>query len=230
MTDTGPGGTAGDVPQPVPASASGLLDLLGGRRGMLDSAVPGAIFVALYIVVRKIGTPLWIAGGTAVLIFAFRVARREPLRHAASGLVGVAVAAGLAVITGKPENYFLPALVLNAAYAVGSAISLAVRWPVLGLIIGPLLGEGTGWRADRARLRAYSAATALWTGMFVLRVAALFPLWLAGLLVPLGIGRIVLGYPLYALVVWLTWLILRRPVSEHRSEARDGTSAPSTPS
>jgi hypothetical protein len=50
-------------------------------------------------------------------------------------------------------------------------------------------------------------------GMFLLRVAALLPLWLAGLLVPLGIGRIVLGYPLYALVVWLTWLILRRPES-----------------
>ena len=177
---------------------------------MLDSAVPGAIFVAVYIVARKLSTPLWIAGGTAVAIFVFRVVRRQPLRYAASGLVGVAIAAVLAVITGKPENYFLPALVINAAYAAGSALSLALRWPVLGLVIGPLLGEGTGWRADPARRRTYTAATALWMGMFLLRVAALLPLWLAGLLVPLGIARIVLGYPLYALVVWLTWLILRR--------------------
>lgn len=220
MTDGERSGAAGDVAPPAALSARGLLDILGGPRGMLDSAVPGAIFVAVYIAVRSLSTPLWIAGGTAVLIFAFRVVRREPLRHAASGLIGVAVAAGLAVITGKPENYFLPALFLNAAYAAGSAISLALRWPVLGVIIGPLLGEGTDWRANPARRRAYSAATALWMGMFMLRVAALFPLWLAGLLVPLGIGRIVLGYPLYALVVWLTWLILRRRQSLDRSEAR----------
>ena len=214
MTGAEPGRTADGAPQPVPSSAHGLLDLLGGGRGMLDSAVPGAIFVAVYIVARNLSTPLWIAGGTAAAIFVFRVARREPLRYAASGLAGVAVAAVLAVVTGKPENYFLPALVLNAAYAAGSALSLAVRWPVLGLIIGPLLGEGTSWRADPARRRTYTTATALWMGMFLLRVAALLPLWLAGLLVPLGIARIVLGYPLYALVVWVTWVMLRQPRTE----------------
>ena len=213
--------SARPVPRSAPASPRALLDMLGGRRGMLDSAVPGALFVALYIAFRTLRTPLWIAGGAAVFIFAYRLARREPLRHAVSGLVGVAVAAGLALITGKPENYFLPALVLNAAYALGSGISLAVRWPLLGLVLGPLLGEGTGWRADPVRRRAYFAATALWMGMFLLRVVALFPLWLAGLLVPLGVGRIVLGYPLYALVVWLTWLILRRTHSAAESTPGD---------
>ncbi len=194
--------------------------MLGGGRGMLDSAVPGAIFVALYIVFRTLGPPLLIAGAAAALIFGYRLVRRDPIRHAAGGLVGVAIAAGLAVVTGKPENYFLPSLILNAAYAVGSAVSLAVRWPLLGLLIGPLLGEGTDWRADPARRRAYTAATAIWMGMFIVRVAALFPLWLAGLLVPLGIGRIVLGYPLYALVVWISWRILKRPQSSAAAQQR----------
>jgi hypothetical protein len=206
-------------------SAKNLLDVLGGRRGMLDSAVPGAIFVGVYIAVRTLTTPLVVAGAVAGLIFAYRVARRDPLRHAASGLVGVAVAAGLAVVTGKPENYFLPALILNATYAAGSAISLALRRPLLGLLLGPLLGEGTSWRASPARRRAYSAATAIWMGMFIVRVAALFPLWLAGLLVPLGIGRIVLGYPLYALVVWISWRILKRPRSDLAPQPRSGPGA-----
>lgn len=216
MRDGERGSAADEAPRPAPAgaaSAKNLLDMLGGRRGMLDSAVPGAIFVAVYMAARTLTTPLLVAGAAAGLIFAFRVARREPLRHAATGLAGVAVAALLAVITGKPENYFLPALVLNAAYAAGSAISLAIRWPLLGVLVGPLLGEANHWRASPVRRRAYAAATALWMGMFMVRVAALFPLWLAGLLVPLGIARIVLGYPLYALVVWITWLILKRPQS-----------------
>jgi hypothetical protein len=194
----------------APESAAALLGLLGGGRGMLDSAVPGAVFVGVYVATRNLTAPLWIAAATALAIFVYRLVRRDALRYAVSGFIGVGVAAGLAVLTGRPENYFLPALALNAGYATASAISLALRWPLIGLVLGAVLGEGTEWRRDPPRRRAYTAATLLWLCMFVLRIAVLFPLWLANLLVPLAVGRIVLGYPLYALVVWLTWLIISR--------------------
>lgn len=209
-----PDAVAGQVTEAAggrpPQSAAALLNQLGGVGGMLDSAIPGALFVAVYVVTRKLTAPLLIAAAAAVVIFVYRLIRRDTLRHALGGFVGVAIAAGLALLTGKPENYFVPTLVLNAGYALASAISLAVRWPLIGLMLGAVFGEGTAWRSDPPRCRAYTAATALWFCMFALRVAVLFPLWLAGLLVPLGIGRIVLGYPLYALVVWLTWLIVSR--------------------
>ena len=53
---------AGNPPQ----SAAALLGLLGGARGMLDSAVPGALFVAVYVGTRNLTTPLWIAAGAAL--------------------------------------------------------------------------------------------------------------------------------------------------------------------
>jgi len=193
-----------------PQSAGALLGLLGGASGMLDSALPGALFVGVFVATRNLTTPLWLALGAASVIFAYRLIRRDPLRHALGGFIGVAVAAGLAVLTGKPENYFVPTLALNSAYAAASAISLAARWPLAGLVLGAVFGEGTAWCRDAARRRAYTTATALWFCMFALRLAVLLPLWLAGDLVPLGIGRIALGYPLYALVVWLTWLIISR--------------------
>lgn len=201
-----PEGQHGTVPQ----SASALLGMLGGKSGMLDSSIPGAIFVAVYVSTRQLAPPLWIAAAAAGVILAYRLIMRDTPRHALGGFFGVAIAAGLALLTGRPENYFVPTLVINAGYAVASAGSLAARWPLVGLVLGAVFGEGTAWRGDTARRRAYTAATALWLGMFVIRIAVLLPLWLAGMLVPLGIGRIVLGYPLYALVVWLTWLIVSR--------------------
>ena len=213
IPDTGPASAQAEtVPAPrnPPQSASALLGLLGGPSGMLDSSIPGALFVAVYVSTRNLTTPLWIATGAAVVILAYRLIKRDTLRHAVGGFVGVAIAAALALLTGRPENYFVPTLAINAGYALVSAVSLAVRWPLAGLVLGAVFGEGTAWRQDTARRRAYTAATVLWFGMFALRIAVLLPLWLADMLVPLGIGRIVLGYPLYALVVWLTWLIVSR--------------------
>jgi hypothetical protein len=200
----------GRSPGQQPQSAAALLGLLGGVAGMLDSAIPGALFVAVYVFTRDLTAPLIVASGAAVVIFGYRLTRRDTLRHALGGFIGVAIAALLAVLTGKPANYFVPTLILNAGYGLACAVSLAIRWPLVGVMLGAVFGEGTAWRSDPPRRRAYTAATALWLAMFTLRVAVLFPLWLAGLLVPLGIGRIVLGYPLYALVVWLTWLIVGR--------------------
>lgn len=199
-----------DGAQPMAQSASAMLELVGGASGMLDSAIPGAVFVGVFVATRNLTTPLWVAICVAFAIFVYRLTRRDALRHALGGFVGVAVAAGLAVLTGKPENYFVPNLALNTGYAVLSAISLAVRWPLAGVVLGAVFGEGTAWRGDTARRRAYTIATALWFCMFALRIGVLFPLWLADQLVPLGIGRIALGYPLYALVVWLTWVVVSR--------------------
>jgi Protein of unknown function (DUF3159) len=212
---SGPPGPSGP-PSPsrlrsaAPESASALLAMLGGKSGMLDSSIPGAIFVAVYVSTRQLAAPLWIATAAAGVILAYRLIARDTVRHAVGGFFGVAIAAGLALLTGRPENYFVPTLVINAGYAVASACSLAVRWPLAGLVLGAVFGEGTAWRGDAARRRAYAAVTALWLAMFAIRIAVLLPLWLADMLVPLGIGRIVLGYPLYAIVVWLTWLIVSR--------------------
>jgi len=194
----------------APQSAAALLTMLGGTSGMLDAAIPGALFVCVFVATRNLATPLWVAVGAAAAILIYRLVRRETPRHAVGGFVGVAIAAALAVLTGKPENYFLPTLALNAGYATASAISLIARWPLAGVVLGAVFGEGAAWRRDPVRRRAYTVVTALWFCMFAVRIAILFPLWLAGQLVPLGIGRVALGYPLYALVVWLSWLIIRR--------------------
>ncbi|MGH3319222.1 MAG: DUF3159 domain-containing protein [Streptosporangiaceae bacterium] len=193
-----------------------LYAALGGRRGVADTGLPGVVFAVVYTVVGL--TPaLWAAVGVGAVLLVVRLVRRETLQYAIAGFVGVALAAFVAHETGRPEDFFLPKLLINAGYAVGWAVSIVVRWPLLGVVVGLLMGEGVGWRRDPARMRAFTWASWLWVGMFAVRLLAEVPLYLAGQVVALGVVHLVLSWPLWALVVWLSWLLIRPP----RSGSRD---------
>ncbi|MET3974584.1 DUF3159 domain-containing protein [Cellulosimicrobium sp. TH-20] len=69
------------------------------------------------------------------------------------------------------------------------------------------------WRSDRALVRRYTAATWLWIGLFGARLAVQVPLYLDGDVGWLGTARLVMGIPLWALVLWLTWILVRRPAT-----------------
>jgi hypothetical protein len=151
-----------------------------------------------------------VAVGLVVVLTIARLVRRESPRQAVAGLVGVVFAAFIAQRSGKAENFFLPGLLLNAAYASAFLISIVVRWPLVGVIAGQVDGEGSSWRDDRRRVRVFTRATWMWVGLFLLRLAVQLPLYLAGAVVALGIARTAMGLPLFGLALWLTWLMVRR--------------------
>ncbi len=183
---------------------------LGGRHGIADSSLPGLAFVVAYTASgQDLDTAIWVAIGVGVVLFAIRLVRRETLQFAVAGLIGVAIAAFIANRTGRAEDFFLPGLFLNLAYAAAWAISIAVRWPLMGVIIGPLMGEDMGWRKDPDRLKLYSRASWIWVGVFVVRLAVQLPLYFADELVALGVAKTAMGFPIFALAVWLSYLVLR---------------------
>jgi Protein of unknown function (DUF3159) len=155
-----------------------------------------------------LGTAIRIAIGVGAVITVVRVARRETLQFALAGFAGVALSAFIADRTGKAENFFLPGLLLNAAYAAAYLISIMVRWPLLGVILAPVLGEGKGWRSDPERLRLYTRASWIWVGVFSLRLAVQLPLYLAGSLLALGIAKTAMGLPIFLIAIWLSYLVL----------------------
>jgi hypothetical protein len=188
-----------------------VAEAVGGPLGLLESSLPAVAFVLAYMVSGSdTNTSAAVAVGLALAISVARLVRRESPRHALSGLVGVAFAAFIATRSGRAENFFLPGLLANAAYAAAFLISLAVRWPLVGVIVGQLDGEGNGWRADPVRLRAFARATWLWAALFVARLAVQLPLYLASAVVALGIARTAMGLPLFAAGLWLTWRLVRR--------------------
>lgn len=188
-----------------------LMEEIGGPQGVADSSIPAIVFVAAYTLGgNRIGFAGLCAVGSGVVIAILRLIRGESLRFALAGFVGVAVAAFIAERTGRAEDFFLPGLLLNAGYAAGYLISILVRWPLLGVILGPAKGEGMAWRKKPDALRAYSRASWVWVGVFGARLAVQLPFYLAGSVVALGIAKTAMGLPVFALGVWLSYVILKR--------------------
>jgi hypothetical protein len=187
-----------------------LLEALGGPQGIADSSIPALAFVLVYTFGgNELSLAAWVAVGVGALITVVRLLRRESLQFALAGFAGVAIAAFIASRTGKAEDFFLPGLLLNAGYALAYVVSIVVRWPLIGVIVGPLGGEGMAWRRDPEQVRLYTRASWIWVGVFALRLAVQLPLYLAGALLALGIAKTAMGLPIFLLAIWLTFLVLR---------------------
>ena len=188
-----------------------LLDEMGGPQGIADSSLPGLLFVAVYSIS---GADLELSAISAVglgaIIGVFRLIRGESAKYAAAGFIGVAIAGFIATRTGRAEDFFLPGLLFNAGYAMAYAVSIFVGWPLIGVFIGPLMGDGMTWRQDPERVKLFNRASWVWVGMFLARLMVQLPLYLSGALLALGIAKTAMGLPVFALTIWLTYLILRK--------------------
>ncbi len=197
-----------------------LAEAVGGPLGMAETTLPAVAFVVAYTVSgQETNVAAVVAVGLALLLSVARLVKRETPRHALSGLVGVAFAAFIATKSGKAENFFLPGLLANAGYATAFLVSIVVRCPLVGVIVSQLDGEGTEWRQDPARVRVFSRASWLWVALFGVRLLVQLPLYLAGAVVALGIARTAMGVPLFALGIWLTFLLVRRANREREQPA-----------
>ena len=187
-----------------------LADAVGGPLGVAESALPAAAFVVTYTVSGQDTTAALIAAIALGVIFAVaRIVRGQTVQFALAGLGGLALSAYVVSRTGKAEDFFLPGLLANAGYAAAYLISILVRWPLLGVIIAALRGGDMSWRQDPVAVRNYSRASWVWVALFSLRLAVQLPLYLASALTALGVARIAMGIPLFAVGIWLSWLILR---------------------
>jgi hypothetical protein len=105
---------------------------------------------------------------------------------------------------------FLPGILLNAGLAVVFAVSMVARWPVVGFIVGAVAEQPTQWREDRAVLTLSQKLTGLLLAGYVIRVAVQLPLYLAGNTTVLAVAKLVVGWPLLVLGVFVAGAMLLR--------------------
>ncbi|GAA0995538.1 DUF3159 domain-containing protein [Subtercola frigoramans] len=205
--------TPGETP-----TANSLLRAMGGVRGLIESILPGLAFLVIYTFTRDL-TPSVIAPVAVSLVFILaRAVTRSAVMPAVVGLLGVAVSAALALFTGRAEDNFLPGLVINGVSLVVLLGSIAARWPLIGLIVGVLTGDATGWKSDPAKFRVVLIATWCWVGLFAIRLGVELPLYLAGSAEALGSMKLLLGIPLYAGMLWVTWLLVRAAFGHQKKQ------------
>lgn len=226
-----PAGSFAEIAQEMAAKnalvrkENGHIDLLaaaGGVRGIAESILPGLVFLVAFTLTRDLSIALVGSVAVAAVFLIARLIQRTPLTQALAGIAGVALSAFLAMKTGKAENYYTVGFYTNAAYIAAMVVSIAVRWPVLGLLFGYARNEGLRWREKAERLRAYRVATWILVGVMAARLAVQLPLYFAGQVDALGAMRLIMGVPLYAFGLWIAWLV-SRPVGA--PEAEEGEEA-----
>lgn len=197
----------------------GRVDVLrsaGGVQGIAESIVPGLVFLLAFTITRELSLSLVAALASAAVFTVVRLVQRRPLTQALAGVAGVGISAWLANTTGKAEDFYLPGFFTNAAYILAMVLSIALKWPVAGLLFGFIRNEGVEWRKEPARVKAYRLGTWIIIAVLALRLIVQVPLYLMGTdgLAALATTRLIMGAPLYILGVWVAWLVTRPAPAE----------------
>lgn len=208
------------APGEMPTGKS-LWSAVGGLRGVIEAIVPGLGFLVTYMFTNELVLSVAAPVVLSLVFVGIRLLSKQPVTQALAGLFGVALSAGLAIFTGRAEDNFALGLIINAVSVVVLLTSLAVRWPLVGIIVGFLANEGTSWRENPAKRRILTLTTWLWVGLFSLRLAVQAPMYFTSQTEWLAATKLLMGVPLYAGMLWITWLLVRSVYARESNERAD---------
>jgi hypothetical protein len=194
-----------------------LMATLGGPIGIFESLVPGTVYVSIFSLTFNVVLAASIAGAIALIFAIIQIVRKRPLTQVFAGLVGLGISIYLPLRDGLSNthaaDYFVPGLLTNVAYALAFAISLLFRKPLAAIALSFLSSNAKAWKTDRQIYKRYYWITVMWCAMFLTRLLIEVPLYLANQVPALGVAKLVLGTPFYALIVWFSWLMARGSLS-----------------
>ncbi|CAA9340541.1 MAG: PROBABLE CONSERVED INTEGRAL MEMBRANE ALANINE AND LEUCINE RICH PROTEIN [uncultured Nocardioidaceae bacterium] len=232
---TQPGGTAVTTETVEAVVRAQLSAALGGRRGMVEAAVPTVTFTLLYVTTKELRLAIAVSVAAAVVLLGVRLAQKGPVQYCVNALVGIGIGCLFVWLSGRGEGdesqralaYFVPGMLYNAGYGALMVLSILVRWPLVGLVVGSVSEDPTGWRRDPQVVRLCSRLTWLLVLPCLLRLAVQAPVYLAGraaddadpYLTALGVAKVAMGWPLQvAALTAMLWVLARnrtpvRPVA-----------------
>jgi hypothetical protein len=185
-----------------------LLGQMGGVSGLIYSALPVAVLVPISTAFGLLPA-IFSALGVAVAILLWRLVRRDSVRPALAGFLGVGISALIAWWVGASKGYFLLGIWMSLFWAVVFTISVLIRRPIVGYVWSWVNGHDRSWRRSRQAVRAFDAATATWVLVFGARFIVQNRLYDEDKTGWLGVARIAMGWPLAAIGAFVTYLAIR---------------------
>ncbi|MEP9365384.1 DUF3159 domain-containing protein [Nocardioides sp. CN2-186] len=200
---------------------------LGGRRGMVEAAVPTILFTILWLTTSDLTVALAVSIAAAVVLLVARIVQRSSVQFCLNALFGIGIGWLFVHISasrgGSADDqalaYFLPGIIYNTGYSVVLAMTCLVGWPLVGFMVGSVTGDPTAWHQDKQVVRLCSQLTWLLTIPCILRVVVQAPIWFAGksggmhadtAVATLGILKIAMGWPLQlAALTAMVWVLSR---------------------
>lgn len=186
-----------------------VLSAFGGKKGLIDSGIPSVIFLVIFNLRDDLQEALYASVAVSIVLTLIRLIARDTVQHAFSGLIGALICAWFANRTGNPSDLYIPKLLTNVAYGTVYLIANLAGWPILGVMLGPILGENLLWRNDPARKKAYLRASWIWVAMFFTRIVVQYPIYKSGNVNLLGTVNLAMGYPLFIATAYASWMILK---------------------
>lgn len=186
-----------------------VVNALGGKKGLIDSGVPSIIFLVVFNISKEVNTAVMSALALSLILAIIRLIKKDTIQHSVSGVIGVLICAYFANKSGNASDFYIPKLLTNLGYGTVYLIANLVGWPILGVVLGPLLGENFTWRNNPARKRMYVKASWIWVAMFFSRIAVQYPIYKSGNVNLLGTVNLAMGYPLFFAAAYGTWLVIK---------------------
>jgi hypothetical protein len=196
-----------------------VINALGGKKGLIDSGLPAVVFLIVFNFDQDLQRAIWAALSLAIILAIWRLIRKDTIQHSISGVIGVLICAYFANRSGNATDFYIPKLLTNLGYGTVYLIANLVGWPILGLVLGPLLGENFTWRNNPRRKKMYIKASWLWVALFFSRIAVQYPIYKSGNVNLLGTVNLAMGYPLFFAAAYGSWLIIKsEPPIENQSK------------
>ncbi|MFD0070342.1 DUF3159 domain-containing protein, partial [Streptomyces sp. NPDC127574] len=95
-----------------------LFEAFGGVRGMVETVVPGLLFVTIFTINKDLHWSAIAALAVSLLLVVVRLVRRDTVKHAFSGVFGVAFGVVFAMMTGNAKDFYLPGMLYTLGLAV----------------------------------------------------------------------------------------------------------------
>ncbi|MEU1275231.1 DUF3159 domain-containing protein [Streptomyces sp. NPDC005799] len=188
-----------------------LFEAFGGVRGMVETVLPGLLFVTIFTINKDLHWSAIAALAVSLLLVVVRLAMRTTVKHAFSGVFGVAFGVVFAMMTGNAKDFYLPGMLYTLGLALAYIVTTLCGVPLIGLILGPVFKENLSWRTrNPGRKKVYAKASWAWGLILLAKCAILFPLYWWANTAQLGWVLVALKIPPFLLAVWLTWVFLAK--------------------